>query len=272
MRQVVRTVLLGLCLLTSLSTTGQAAVPASLPPLGLDQLVGEHLVYAIDFMVFKRIAAGELTLRPTDEAGIYEAELIGRTLGVAAWLTGDRTQHYRTRMRWDEDGRLHSLVHESQIDKRKRGEWRHSGKRFTFAADHRQVIQEKSKDGVFIPGKVFELPAGEPPADILTAFYNLRLGVYGEIVPGRKILIPTFTSKGLREIVVDVLTVAERAPYRFFPNSGWLLRCRIDPEVFGTSRGELFIWFDEAGVPARGIIEDVIGLGDVRGYQEETAP
>lgn len=269
MKRILGAILLGSLFLAPFAIFAQAAESDGLPPRSIDQLVGEHRLYAIDFLVFKRVAAGELALRPTAEPGVYEAQLTGRTLGVAAWLTGDRTQHYRSRMRLTEEGRLRSLVHESEIVKRKQGGWRHSGKRYTFDDARRQVVQERARNGEFSPGKVFELAAGESPADILTAFYNLRLGVYGAIVPGRRILIPTFSSKGSHNIVVDVLTTAERAPYRFFPDSGWLLRCRVDPEVFGTGRGELFIWLDESGAPARGIIEDLIGLGDVKGYQED---
>jgi hypothetical protein len=29
------------------------------------------------------------------------------------------------------------------------------------------------------------------------------------------------------------------------------------------------VWFDHMGIPARDIIEDMIGLGDIKGYQVE---
>jgi hypothetical protein len=44
-----------------------------------------------------------------------------------------------------------------------------------------------------------------------------------------------------------------------------LLSATLDPEVFDTDSGNLFFWFDDAGIPERGIVEDIIGMGDVRG-------
>ena len=45
------------------------------------------------------------------------------------------------------------------------------------------------------------------------------------------------------------------------------IRCRVlvDPSVFGTSGRDVFAGFSADMLPQRGIIKDVIGLGDVRG-------
>jgi hypothetical protein len=45
-----------------------------------------------------------------------------------------------------------------------------------------------------------------------------------------------------------------------------LALAKIDPEIFETGSGNLYFWFNNDGVPERGIVEDVIGLGDVQGY------
>jgi hypothetical protein len=39
----------------------------------------------------------------------------------------------------------------------------------------------------------------------------------------------------------------------------------MDKEVFDTGGGMVFVWFDKYDRPARGIVENVIGLGHVRG-------
>ena len=107
------------------------------------------------------------------------------------------------------------------------------------------------------------------PVDILTGFYNLRIGVYGALNPGAHLKIPTFTTAGISEIEVEVLTGPERQARPFFPAAGTLLRVKVDPEVFNTGRAALYVWFDGAGHPARGIVENVIGLGDVYGRLRE---
>ncbi len=233
----------------------------------------EHHTYDLDFLFFKQLAEGELQLTATQQPNVLRAELVGRTRGVAAWLTGDRTQRYVSFMERQADGSLRSLTHESQVTKRRFGRWKNSRKRYRFDYVQRKVFQEKAKDGTFCPAKEFDLPAGQHPVDILTGFYNLRSGCYGEMTPGRRLEIPTFSSKGFSIIDVEVLTPAQRQKKSFFPAGGVLLKVTLDPEVFETTDGGMYIWFDDVGQPARGIVENVIGLGDVRGYlRKEVSP
>lgn len=264
--------LLGLTVLLGIFEVVPAgAESGTLDPIPLAELVGEHRRYGLDFLFFSRLAEGELRLEATPEPGVLEAQLIGRTLGVAAWLTGDRTQRYVSRMQQMPDGSLRSLVHESQIIKRKAGKWRHSGKRYTFDYAAGTVTRQRMKDARFQPGKVYQLASdGLPPVDMLTAFFNLRAGVYGPLEPGSQVRIPTFTKQENTEILVNVLTAAERGRYPDFPVLGTLLLVHIDPEVFETGSGNLLVWFSPTGVPAMGVVEDVIGMGDVRGYLEES--
>jgi hypothetical protein len=81
--------------------------------------------------------------------------------------------------------------------------------------------------------------------------------------------IPTFTSRGIAEIVIEVMRGPQRLARPFFPATGTLLRVTVDPEVFDTKGADLYVWFDETGRPARGIVENVIGLGDVYGHLRE---
>lgn len=236
-------------------------------------LVAEHHVYSLDFLVFRNLAEGELRLRAADQPGVLRAELIGRTLGVAAWLTGDRTQRYISFMEKQADGSLRSLSHESQILKRKADGWQNRRKHYRFDYVQRKVFQTKARSGGFSPSKEFDLPAGEQPVDILTGFYNLRAGCYGALIPGRRLEIPSFSSKGLSTIGIEVLLPAERQELTFFPSNGTLLQVTLDPEVFETTDGNMYIWFNDSGQPARGILENVIGLGDVRGrLRKEASP
>ena len=116
---------------------------------------------------------------------------------------------------------------------------------------------------------MLEIPGGKHPVDILTAFYNLRLGVYGPLQRGTRILIPTYSGKGFIDFEVNVLTREEQASQDYFPDYGLLIQVNVDPEIFDTNSGSLYVWFDELGVPGRGIVEDMIGLGDVRGYLDK---
>lgn len=253
-------------------TVHAASLPLSRPALAsrsFQQMAGEYHRYTLDFLVFKDLAEGHLQLTVDKKPGHYRAELVARTLGVASWLTGERTQRYISIMEEDASGRLRSISHESSIHKRKWGKWNDRQKRYRFDYLAGKVYQEKGENGQFRPGPVFEMPTEHSPVDILTGFYNLRAGVYGPLTPGAHMKISTFTTRGISDIEVEVMSGPERLARPFFPTAGTLLRIRVDPEVFDTGGADLYAWFDEKGRPARGIVENVIGLGDVYGRLNE---
>lgn len=213
-----------------------------------------------------------LKLEATEQPGIYRAELTGRTLGIASWLTGKRTQIYTSTMQLMPDGSFSSIEHVSKVKKKKKGEWRRYSKVCQFDCLSGTILQEKIKQGKVVSSEEHDIPEGQSPVDMLTAFYNLRLGVYGDLSRGNKIFIPTYSTKGFTEIEVIVLTVEEQKKKRSFPQEGLLVKAVVDPEIFETDAGNLYIWFDDDGTPARGIIEDMIGLGDIKGYLFEEQP
>jgi len=235
----------------------------------LSQLTGEDYSYGIDFLFFTRLAEGELRLVETGEPDVLRAELVGRTLGIASWLAGDRTQTYSSLMRLLPDGSLDSIEHVSQIRKKRWGKWKNSGKIRRFDYIKGQITEERLKDGVVSSTKVHDIPDDKHPVDILTAFYNLRTGIYGPLQRGTKIFIPTYSGKGFVDFEVRVLTVEEQASQDYFPDHGLLIQVKVDPEIFETNSGSLYVWFDDLGVPGRGIVEDLIGLGDIRGYLDK---
>jgi hypothetical protein len=264
----------GIAVLFALLLTGVAPAaeqsPAEQRPIAVvHDMVGEHHEYTLDFLVFKDLAEGQLKLTADKVPGRYRAELLAHTLGVASWLTGDRTQSYVAVMEEDGAGRLRSVSYESSVYKRKSGKWSDRQKRYQFDYQAGKVYQERGENGRFKPGLVFDLPPGPPPVDILTGFYNLRAGAYGALTPGAHLKIPTFTTKGVSEIEIEVLTGPQRQVQSFFPAEGTLLRVKVDPEVFDTGGADLYAWLDDSGRPARGIVENVSGLGDVYGRLRE---
>lgn len=229
-------------------------------------LGAEERFYSLDFLWFDNLAEGELRLDATEQPHILRAELVGRTQGIAAWLTGHRIQRYVAFMEKQPDGSLRSLSYQAQIIKRRFGKRITTGKRFLFDGENNRIVLENYAKGTFEKEKEFLLNEGPLPVDALTGFYNLRRGVYGKLVPGAHLAIPTVGSRGESKIRIEVLTRAEALHRDLFPETGLLVKVVLDPEVFDTRGGGMYIWFDPAGRPARGIVEDVIGLGDVRGH------
>ena len=237
----------------------------------IQQMVGEKYQYYMDFLFFKKLAEGELSFSETDQPNIYRAVLVGRTLGVASWLAGNRTQTYTSLMELTPDGSLRSIEHAANVDKRRWGKWKNTSRLHRYDYKRGMVFEEKYREGVLSSKNKHDIPEGQQPVDMLTAFYNLRAGAYGPLVRGAKFLVPTYSSKGFIDIEINVLTVEQQAKQGSFPTHGLLVSAKIDPEIFETDSGGLYFWVDAEGVPARGIVEDVIGLGDVRGYIAEEA-
>jgi hypothetical protein len=237
--------------------------------LSLSALVGESLVYDISFLWFEGVAEGRLSFAAGERPGTYRAVLEARTLGVAAWLTGDRVQRYVSLMEVGPDGRLRSLSFESHIIKGQGSERSDTTRLYTFDHSKHQVRFQRARKGKFYKEELLPMSRQAPPNDILTAFYNFRAGFFGPVKPGSRYTIPTFSRKGNEDIRIEILTDEERPADPFFPRGGLLGRVILDEEILDTSGGTVFVWFDDLGRPQRGIVENVIGLGNVRGKARE---
>ena len=252
------------CALLLAAMAPRPALADALRALTVQELVAEsEMVYDIAFLWFDNLADGRASFDIGERPGTYRATLEAKTLGVAAWLTQDRIQRYTSLMTLGSDGRLRSISHESLIIKGAKNKRREKSKRYIFDDQKREVRFQVTADGSVGPEQVF--PMGEEtPNDILTAFYNFRLGAFGPLRPGARYTIPTFNRKGKGTIVVETLPDGPRTN-PFFPSSGLLCRAIVDPEIFDTGGGAIFFWFDRGVHPPRGIVEQMIGLGDVKG-------
>jgi hypothetical protein len=227
-------------------------------------LVNESLAYDISFLWFDRLAEGTIELREGEEPGTFHVLMQARTLGIAAFLTRDRVEKFQTLMRIGEDGLLHPLWHSSHTI-RGRGESRNEKlSKYTFDYQSRRVRYEKAKNGRRYADRWYPMEEDRPVFDILSALYNLRLGFYGT-VGDKRLLIPTFHRQGYQDIVVAPLHQIDSKDAAFFAGTKTQARILVDPEVFGTNGRDVLASFDQQMRPHKGIIKDVIGLGDVRG-------
>lgn len=234
-------------------------------PSPIEAMVGEDLSYDIAFLWFDHLATAKLSFARGESPNTYRAILEARTLGVAAWLSRDRVQRYVSEMEVGPDGRLRALSYEARIIKRKGKELRDTTNYYTFDYQKRQVRYQRARDEKFYKDVTFPMAEGEPPNDFLTASYNFRAGFFGPVAAGARYVIPTFSRDGNGEMVVEILPHHKRPDHSFFPRDGLLSRVILDQEVFDTGGGMIYVWFDDYGRPGRGIVQNVIGLGDVRG-------
>lgn len=235
------------------------------PPDPLEKMVGESLTFNVAFLWMDHLADARLTFDRGKRPGTFRAELEASTRGFAAFVSHNRVQTYMSLMELEPDGRLRSLVHEAHTYKGKGKHRRDSFTRLTFDYGKHQVHYQKFNDGVLTGNHLYPMKGDKPLNDALTAFYAFRAGQWGALAPGRRYVIPTFNRKGKAQIVVQTLSSGQSPAPNFFPSTGLLCRVILDPEVFDTGGGAVYVWFNKDGRPARGIVEDVLGMGDVRG-------
>jgi hypothetical protein len=227
---------------------------------------GEELVYGIGFWLFKRVALGKMSFKEMEKKGHYMATLQAETLGVLGWLARYRMDTYRSTMEEIDGGkRLRSLSFEEDVkigSKVRR-------KSHLFDYQKRKWIQlRQRKDGVMERTEE-EIPPGMVYDDFLTASYNFRYGVYGEIKRGRKYTVATFPRKGSSSYEVRVAGKEEeenrKRSEKFKDKKEFYVKLFLDPEITHSKEGLIEGWLSKELYPMEGTIKDVILFGDVKG-------
>jgi hypothetical protein len=230
----------------------------------IDALIGESLHYDMSFLWFERLAVGFIEFLPTADPAVYLLRMEARTRGLAALFTSNRIEKFETIVDIGSHGQLRPLSHSSHRITGSGDSISQRTVRYTFDYQAGTIRYERIKNGKVHEDEWFDLNPAEPVYDVVSAFYNLRLGYFG--IPGTdKILIPTFHHRGEQEIVVEPVEKMRSAENLFFGDGGRLCRVLMDPAIFDTHSRDVLLSFDEQMRLDKGIIKRVIGLGDLRG-------
>jgi hypothetical protein len=224
---------------------------------------GEELVYEIGFWLLKRAVLGKISFKKV-EGGHYMATLQAETLGVLGWVARYRVDTYRSTMEEIDGGkRLRSLSFEEDVkigDKLRR-------KMHFFDYEKRKWIQlSQRKDGTTERNEE-EIPPGMVYDDFITASYNFRYGVYGEIEKGRKYTVATFPRKGSSSYEVRVAGEEKerKRSEKSKDQKALYVKLYLDPEITHSREGLIEGWLSKELYPVEGRIKDVIFFGDVKG-------
>lgn len=229
-------------------------------PDPLANLAGEKVRYRISFLFFDEIAEGEISLTERGCPGSYNAAMVARSTGVAAFVTAERRNHYTSSVHYDpQQGFLVSEYHKSTVGNA-RGV---KNREYWFDYDKELVRRRYDKYG-WVREKEIPLKDRLPVFDFLTVFFNLRAGFMEGFRNGDRYTVPALTDSGFSEIIVDVITDRKKTP-DYFPKGGTLWKITLDRKILDMEDGNVYTWFDQSGKMARGIVENVIGLGDVKG-------
>jgi hypothetical protein len=264
--------LLGLPLLSSFPLLLQEtwADPPVLPRKGGNSIgeffKGEELYYEIGVWLFKRVALGKISFKEMGEKGRYLATLQGETLGVLGWVARYRVDTYRSIMEEVEGGRrLRSISFEEYV---KIGNNLRRRTHFFDYQKRKWIKVRQRKDGVRVREEV-EIPPGMVYDDFITASYNFRYGVYGEIERGKKYTVATFPKKGPSSYEVRVASKEEeekrKKSEQFKDGKEYFVKLFLDPEVTHSKEGLIEGWLSKELYPIEGMIKNVMLVGDVKG-------
>ncbi len=227
---------------------------------------GEELHYAIGVWLFKQVAVGKITFKRMKEKGRYLSTLQGETLGILGWVARYRTDTYRSIMEEIDGGkRLRSISFEEDV---KVG---NTLRRRTHLFDYQKrkwTRIRQRKDGVRVRTEE-DIPLGMVYDDFITASYNFRYGVYGDIERGKKYTVATFPKKGPSSYEVRVASREEeekrRNSEKLKDGKEYLVKLFLDPEVTHSKEGLIEGWLSKELYPTEGTIKGVVFFGDVRG-------
>jgi hypothetical protein len=227
---------------------------------------GEELRYAIGVWIFKKVALGKISFKEMKEKGRYLSTLQGETLGILGWVARYRTDTYRSIMEEVDGGRrLRSLSFEEDV---KIGNTLRRRTHFFDYQTRKWIRVRQRKDGTKVRTEE-EIPSGMVYDDFITASYNFRYGVYGDIERGRKYTVATFPKKGPSSYEVRVASKEEeeerRKSEKLKDGKEYLLKLFLDPEVTHSKEGLIEGWLSKELYPVEGAIKNVILFGDVRG-------
>ena len=271
-RRLFLKLLLGLPLLSSfpLPVRKARAELTVNPRIGGDSIgeffKGEELSYEIGFWLFKRVAQGKISFREMGRKGHYLAILRGETLGVLGWVARYRVDTYSSIMEEVDGGRsLRSISFEEDV---KIGGKSRKRIHFFDYKNRKWIKVRQRKDGTRTREEA-EIPPGMLYDDFVTASYNFRYGVYGEIERGKKYTVRTFPKKGPSSYEVRVASKEEeekkRKSEKVKGDKEYFVRLLLDSEITHSKEGMIEGWLSKELYPIEGTIRDVVLFGDVKG-------
>jgi len=209
---------------------------------------------------------GKISFKEMGEKGRYLATLQGETLGVLGWVARYRVDTYRSIMEEVEGGRrLRSISFEEDV---KIGNNLRRRTHFFDYQKRKWIKVRQRKDGVRVRQEV-EIPPGMVYDDFITASYNFRYGVYGEIERGKKYTVATFPKKGPSSYEVRVASKEEeekrKKSEQFKDGKEYYVKLFLDPEVTHSKEGLIEGWLSKELYPIEGRIKNVMLVGDVKG-------
>ena len=232
----------------------------------ITKFVGESLKYNVGFWIFNKIGTVELqTLRDGNNIVVT---IDGSTTGMIDSIL-HRHNFYKTTLTLDKE--MNRLKPLSTYEKKIKGD-----KERVKVTDYDYVSNMRKftiwRNGKFHREREVKFD-GKVSDDGISAFYNLRSEMYGEIKDGAKFNICTAYKDRTSDSTIYVRTpVNSDSLYKRMGSNltaSFAAELNIDPEVFDSKDGKVLILFTDDLLPIGFIAKNVFGFGDLYGNLEE---
>ena len=157
----------------------------------------ENLEYRVSLGVWSEVAQVHLRLTQVGP-NRYRAEFSGAAEGMWRLLSRWLPEGYETDMVL-EDGRLKPLVFREEFQ----AKGHHIRKEYRFDYSRKVLEVWRGVDGRE-PVKSWQVPLRKPVYDLLSLFYNLRLGAFGPLTGGQTLRVAVLPTPEPRELVLRI--------------------------------------------------------------------
>lgn len=228
-------------------------VRAQSPNVFSKDFLGERLNYQVGFWLFSKSAEGSFSFRKNENG--FEAVFQAQTAGFLKLIAGQKTEYMKSVMVRDRNtGMFRPLSFEETFtdgDKK-------VTKKITYDYTARKYVISYFRNGRKMRLLERKMP-DRPFEDLLTFFYNLRAGYYGEVKDGMILAVCALVNSRpsiIRAAVSEAPPQKKGARYRF--------TFSVDRNISAAGSKQALLWFDEDLVPVYSVIEDAYFFGDLR--------
>lgn len=226
------------------------------------RFVGETLQFDISFLWFDRAAVASISFFESN--GQFHSLLTAETKGFIGALTSYRKHVYRATFDIINNGnRVQSTEFERLVII---GDIEEKTMHY-MDYNTRTHLWTTLRNGEVVELEEQVIPEGIYLDDILTAFYNMRNSVYGEIKKGRTYQFRTLPEMGYDKISVEILSEEKVEEFRIEASRNkadeFLIDVIIPKEIFKTKEGKLRFWTSKNYIPLSTTVKDYFLFGDL---------
>lgn len=222
-----------------------------------DIFKGEELAFDISFWFFKNAAHARTTFRKAGDT--YIAVMEAQTSGFIGFLSRNLKESLTSTMRFDSRrGCFQPLSYQEVFTQGERTRKR------TVTFNHNKRVLTVTYEGTGVKKKTITKKIFKPDCDdLLTAFYNVRLGYYGDTRKGNRYSVIIYTKERPSTMQVS-FPDDSRIPSKNPCNGMYYVVVSMDKDITSIVSKELNGWLSKDRVPLCGTVEDAYLFGDLK--------